>query len=196
MPKLELTSQERSALRARAHPLRPVVLLGDKGLTDAVIKEIDRNLTAHQLIKVKAAGEDRDSRQEMLDTLCETLSCAPIHHLGKTLILYRPSESELAAQASELQTRALRKASEPHTPKKLAASGITRTRRGEIAKRAARKTERLEEAAPQARRTATLGGIQKPGTRKVAGTHGIPKRSGSALSLKAGARRRLGTRSR
>ena len=64
MPKLELTSQERSALRARAHPLRPVVLLGDKGLTEAVIKEIDRNLTAHQLIKVKAAGEDRDSLRD------------------------------------------------------------------------------------------------------------------------------------
>lgn len=196
MPKLELTSQERSALRARAHPLRPVVLLGDKGLTEAVITEIDRNLTAHQLIKVKAAGEDRDSRQEMLDTLCETLSCAPVHHLGKTLILYRPNESELAAQAADLQTRAVRRASEPHTPKKLAASGITRTRKGEIAKRAARKTERLEEAAPQARRAASMDGLQKPGMRKVAGSHGIPRRSGSALSLKAGARRRLSTRSR
>lgn len=195
MPKLELTSQERSALRARAHPLRPVVLLGDKGLTEAVIKEIDRNLTAHQLIKVKAAGEDRDTRQEMLDSLCETLSCAPIHHLGKTLILYRPSESDLDAQTSSLQTRAVRKATEPHTPKKLAASGITRTRKGEIAKRAARKTERLEEAAPKARRAAT-GGIQKPGLHQVAGSHGIPRRSGSALSLKAGARRRIGTRSR
>lgn len=196
MPKLELTSQERSALRARAHPLRPVVLLGDKGLTEAVIKEIDCNLTAHQLIKVKAAGEDRDSRQEMLDTLCETLSCAPVHHLGKTLILYRPSEAELAAEAGNLQTRAVRKASEPHTPKKLAATGITRTRKGEIAKRAARKTERLEEAAPRARRAASLGSAQKPGLRKVAGSHGIPKRSGSALSLKAGARRRASIRSR
>lgn len=196
MPKLELTSQERSALRARAHPLRPVVLLGDKGLTEAVIKEIDRNLTAHQLIKVKAAGEDRDSRQEMLDTLCETLSCAPVHHLGKTLILYRPGEAELAAQAADMQTRAVRRASEPHTPKKLAASGITRTRKGEIAKRAARKTERLEEAAPRARRTTSMEGLQKPGMRKVAGSHGIPRRSGSALSLKAGARRRLANKSR
>lgn len=90
MPILELTSRERSDLRSAAHPLRPVVLIGDNGLTDAVLKEIDLALTAHELIKVRAGGDDREAREAMLATICDTLSCAAVHHLGKTLILFRP----------------------------------------------------------------------------------------------------------
>ncbi|WP_195844547.1 YhbY family RNA-binding protein, partial [Bordetella pertussis] len=103
MPILELTSRERSDLRSAAHPLRPVVLIGDNGLTDAVLKEIDLALTAHELIKVRAGGDDREAREAMLATICDTLSCAAVHHLGKT---------------------------EPHTPKKMAAEGkrLTKTR--------------------------------------------------------------------
>lgn len=91
MPILELTSRERSDLRSAAHPLRPVVLIGDNGLTDAVLKEIDLALTAHELIKVRAGGDDREAREAMLATICDTLSCAAVHHLGKTLILFRPT---------------------------------------------------------------------------------------------------------
>ena len=58
MPKLELTSQQRSALRAAAHPLHPVVLIGDRGLTAAVLEEIDRTLAAHELIKIRVAGAE------------------------------------------------------------------------------------------------------------------------------------------
>lgn len=82
MPILELTSRERSDLRSAAHPLRPVVLIGDNGLTDAVLKEIDLALTAHELIKVRAGGDDREAREAMLATICDTLSCAAVHHLG------------------------------------------------------------------------------------------------------------------
>lgn len=184
MPKLDITSQERSALRAAAHPLRPVVLIGDRGLTDAVLKEIDLNLNAHQLIKVRVAGEEREARGAMLDTICETLSCAPIHHLGKTLIIYRPDVvAQQAKSEAENATRAIRKPSEPHTPKKLAAEGVTRTRRSEKAKRANQKADSLEAAPPRARRTSAPAAQRPP--------HGIPKRSGSALSLRAGARRGL-----
>ena len=194
MPKLDITSQERAALRARAHPLRPVVLVGDKGLTESVIAEIDRNLTAHELIKVKVGGAERDERDAMLQQLCDQLSCAPVHHLGKTLILFRTdAKSAKPEENPEYATRALRKPTEPHTPKKVAAAGGLRTRKASIAERAARKTERLENAAPKVRReagAAAARNLPKPaGSRSASATHGIPRRSGSALSLKAGARR-------
>src|SRR3546814_9317582 len=102
MPKLDITSKERSALRAAAHPLRPVVLIGDRGLSDSVLKEIDLNLNAHQLIKIRVGGQERDARDAMLETICDKLSCAPVHHLGKTLIIYRPDRSE--EHTSELQS--------------------------------------------------------------------------------------------
>lgn len=190
MPKLEITSQERSALRAEAHPLRPVVLIGDRGLSESVLKEIDQNLNAHQLIKVRVAGDDRDARIAIYDEICETLSCAPVHHLGKMLIIYRPTVETVQAKVeSEYGTRALRKPSEPYTPKKLAAEGVTRTRRGEIAKRAALKTERLENAAPQTRRTTIAAGraLSERFSKGRTITSG-PTRGGSALSLKAGRR--------
>jgi RNA-binding protein len=100
MPKLELTSHERSALRATAHRLHPVVLIGNKGLSDAVLKEIDHNLTAHSLIKVRAGGEDRCTRETLLSAICETLSCGPVHHLGKVFTLYRPPPPSTPATAS------------------------------------------------------------------------------------------------
>ncbi|WP_454691535.1 YhbY family RNA-binding protein [Achromobacter aloeverae] len=190
MPILEITSRERSALRSAAHPLRPVVLVGDKGLSDAVLKEIDLNLTSHGLIKVRAGGDDREAREEMLAHICDVLSCAPVHHLGKMLILYRPlanGVSVLPQAAPAGDARAKRKASEPHVPKKLAAAGKT------LAK-PARAPHRLEEEAPRNRyaQQAELnkaGKPVRPSTRKAAApAHGIPRRAGSALSLRAGAR--------
>jgi RNA-binding protein len=187
MPKLDITSQERSALRAAAHPLRPVVLIGDRGLSESVLKEIDLNLTAHHLIKVRVGGQERDARDAMLETICETLSCAAVHHLGKTLIIYRADRAVVQAESeAKNATRALRKPSDPHTPKKLAASGVTRTRRVEKAERKAKKALRgssnTSAASSRARRgnsTAAHGAV----------AHDIPRRNGSALSLRAGARR-------
>jgi len=194
MPKLDITSQERSALRAAAHPLRPVVLIGDRGLTESVLKEIDLNLKAHQLIKVRVAGDERDARSAMLETICETLSCANVHHLGKTLIIYRPdpdAKTRVLAAPTETPTRAVRKPSEPHTPKKLAATGQTRTRRDEKARRAL--------ARDSARDTGDTGFESRPPRERAAARNTtargaaaprIPRRrAGSALSLRAGLRR-------
>jgi putative YhbY family RNA-binding protein len=94
---LNITSAERRALRARAHPLHPVVLIGDAGITDAVIAETDRALKAHELIKVRMAGESRESRDEAYASLCEALGAAPVQHIGKILVLYRPRPPEEAA---------------------------------------------------------------------------------------------------
>mgnify|MGYP001037776713 CR=1 FL=1 len=89
---LDLTPAQRRFLRARAHGLRPVVLIGEAGLTEAVLQEIDRNLKAHELIKVKAAREDRESRAAMLAAISETLGAAVVQHIGKILVLYRPGD--------------------------------------------------------------------------------------------------------
>ncbi|MBV7486348.1 YhbY family RNA-binding protein [Bordetella sp. BOR01] len=186
MPILELTSRERSELRSAAHPLRPVVLIGDNGLTDAVLKEIDRALASHGLIKVRAGGNDRDEREAMLATICDTLSCAPVHHLGKMLILFRPLPGNAAPVAPADGTRPRRKPSEPHTPKKLAAEGKTlaKPRPAPARKMAADPVD------PYARGTLNKAGRPlRPGTKKAAAApHGIPRRAGSALSLRAGAR--------
>ncbi|WP_338879527.1 YhbY family RNA-binding protein [Achromobacter veterisilvae] len=189
MPILELTSRERSDLRSAAHPLRPVVLIGDNGLTDAVLKEIDLALTSHGLIKVRAGGDDREAREAMLSAICDSLSCAPVHHLGKILILFRPlagnvKPASLAAQDPERPAK--RRASEPHTPKKLAAEGKT------LAKRPRR--SETEEPKPKTRfvpadQLNKNGKPMRPSTKKASGSdHGIPRRAGSALSLRAGAR--------
>ncbi len=98
MEPITLTSDERRALRARAHPLHPVVMIAKNGLTPAVLAEIDRALSAHELIKVRVAGQERDVREAYLKEICATLGCAPVQHLGNLLILWRPKpETEKSA---------------------------------------------------------------------------------------------------
>jgi RNA-binding protein len=84
-----LTARERAHLKARAHALEPVVKLGNSGVTDGVVSEVDRVLTAHELIKVRIAGE-RDERAEMGDELCARTGATAVHRVGKILILWRP----------------------------------------------------------------------------------------------------------
>lgn len=90
MPKIELTPAQRSALRADAHFLNPVVIIGASGLSDAVQREVDAALNAHGLIKVRVAGEEREAREKIFRTLCEDLNAAPIQHIGKLLVIWRP----------------------------------------------------------------------------------------------------------
>ena len=87
---LFLTPAQRSALRARAHALNPVVMLGQAGLTDPVLLEIDAALKAHELIKLKVSGGDRAAREAIQDAICLRLSAAPVQQIGKVLVLYRP----------------------------------------------------------------------------------------------------------
>lgn len=91
MPTPSLSTQELAALKARAHHLHAVVMIGQHGLTDAVIKETDRNLTAHQLIKVQVAGDDRAQRQAIATELCAATDARLVQHIGKQLVLYRPN---------------------------------------------------------------------------------------------------------
>jgi putative YhbY family RNA-binding protein len=87
---IELTPAQRKEHRAAAHHLDPVVMIGNDGLSAAVKKETDAALRSHGLIKVRVLSDDRHARQAMLETLAEELDAAPIQHIGKLLVLWRP----------------------------------------------------------------------------------------------------------
>jgi RNA-binding protein len=87
-----LTAAERKALKARAHKLEPVVLVGAKGLTDEVVKEIDGALKAHELIKVRAAALDREERQAALGEILQRANAELIQQVGKVFVLYRKND--------------------------------------------------------------------------------------------------------
>ena len=97
MPQIQLTPAQRKDHRADAHHLDPVVMVGGDGLTANVKKEVDAALNAHGLIKVRVFCDDRTERESMFQTLAEELSAAPIQHIGKLLVLWRPkAEKERA----------------------------------------------------------------------------------------------------
>lgn len=90
MPQLQLTIAERKDHRAQAHHLSPVVMIGNDGLTPAVKKEADAALKAHGLIKIRVFSDDRAQREAMFQALADELDAAPIQHIGKLLVLWRP----------------------------------------------------------------------------------------------------------
>ena len=90
MPQIQLTPAQRKVHRAEAHHLDPVVLVGGDGLTANVIKEIDAALNAHGLIKVRVFSDDRTAREAMFQQISTDLNAAPIQHIGKLLVLWRP----------------------------------------------------------------------------------------------------------
>ncbi len=94
MPHIDLTPAERKAHRAEAHHLDPVVMVGADGLTPAVVKETDAALNAHGLIKLRVLGDDRAAREAMFQQLADQLNAAPIQHIGKLLVLWRPKPAK------------------------------------------------------------------------------------------------------
>lgn len=90
----ELTPAQRRALKAKAHHLEPVVIVGDAGLTPAVLHEIDGNLKSHELIKIRVAGDERDARTGMIAAIGDALDAIPVQHIGKILVMYRPKPAE------------------------------------------------------------------------------------------------------
>ena len=101
MPAIQLTTSERKEKRADAHHLDPVVLIGGEGLTPAVQKEIDAALNAHGLIKVRVFSDDRQARDDMFVSLTERLNAAPIQHIGKLLVLWRPMPEKAKAERDD-----------------------------------------------------------------------------------------------
>ena len=84
-----LSAAERKLLKARAHKLEPVVMIGTKGITDEVVKEVALALKAHELIKVRAAGLEREAREEALQTLCDRTGADAVQAIGRVFVMYR-----------------------------------------------------------------------------------------------------------
>ncbi|MGV3345613.1 ribosome assembly RNA-binding protein YhbY [Enterobacteriaceae bacterium LUAb1] len=89
---MNLSTKQKQHLKGLAHPLKPVVMIGNNGLTEGVLAEIEQALLHHELIKVKIASEDRETKLLIVEAIIRETSAASIQVIGKTLVLYRPSE--------------------------------------------------------------------------------------------------------
>jgi RNA-binding protein len=98
MSQIQLTIAERKAHRAEAHHLDPVVMIGNEGLSAAVKKEINAALNAHGLIKIRVLGDDRAQREAMYQALADELGAAPIQHIGKLLVIWKPETAQPAVK--------------------------------------------------------------------------------------------------
>lgn len=108
---LQLSSTQRAELRARAHNLNPVVSIAENGLTEAVLKEIELNLNAHELIKIRVYGDSRENRLAYLEEICAKLEAATVQHIGKLLIIYRPTPAASSADKATPRSAPRRPAS-------------------------------------------------------------------------------------
>ena len=88
---MPLSKNQTKFLRGLCHDLKPVVMLGQKGLTDAVLNELDIALDHHELVKVKLSVDDRDARKQLIDEICRRGQDELVQTIGKTLSLYRPN---------------------------------------------------------------------------------------------------------
>ena len=86
---MPLSKKQIKFLRARCHDLKAVILLGQKGLTEEVLHELDNALIHHELVKIKLSVDDRDARQQMIADICDRTHSEEIQSIGKTLSVYR-----------------------------------------------------------------------------------------------------------
>jgi RNA-binding protein len=89
-----LSARERAHLKGRAHALEPILHIGLGGLSEAVVAELERALTAHGLIKVKINDPDRDGRETIADAICARTDAALVHRVGKVVVLWRPNPED------------------------------------------------------------------------------------------------------
>ena len=157
MASIQLSPSQRKAHRAAAHHLDPVVAIGGDGLTAAVRKEADAALKAHGLIKVRVFSDDREAREAILLDLAETLDAAPIQHIGKLLVLWRPLPPKGSAERDDRMpgprvVKILKfSKSGNHRPqvKKLTVRGNERVTTGGMIKRAKKRVSSIKKGASQ-----------------------------------------------
>jgi putative YhbY family RNA-binding protein len=134
-----ISPAERRALKARAHALDPVVLIGDAGVTDAVVAEIERALKAHELIKARAGGLDREARELAMAEICERTGAEAVQAIGKVMVLWKenPDKRRKEREAERLRNR-------PPAPTRSARpqSRSSSPRRGSAPKPGRRRTSR------------------------------------------------------
>jgi len=129
----QLSPTQRRALRAAAHHLNPVVSISQKGLTPSVLAEIDRCLKAHELIKLRLYGIEREDRDALFTEICTALRCAAVQHIGNLLVLWRENPKDAVAQGfpegRSAPAPARRRKEPPGTKKQAAARSEARNRK-------------------------------------------------------------------
>jgi RNA-binding protein len=155
MPAISLTAAERSVKRGLAHHLEPVATIGNDGLTDNVVREIDGALDAHGLIKVRMFNDTRSERDAVLAQLAERLGAAPVQHIGKLFVLWRPPRpKERLAERDDRKpgprtvkvVRPSKKAARPGTRATVRVLGNERVTAGGLVKRARPKPRSVKKA--------------------------------------------------
>ena len=86
---MSLTNKQKQFLKAKAHDLKPVILLGGNGLTEGVVAEIEVALNFHELIKVKVASEDREMKQLVMEAIVRETGAIKVQSMGHVLTIYR-----------------------------------------------------------------------------------------------------------
>lgn len=169
-----LSGSAKRALRAAAHHLDPVVMIGDKGLTSAVLHEIDIALAAHALIKVRVASDDREQRVAFMNDICAKLACESVQHLGKLLVLWRNKEGDDGVLADDEATEVVASASRNRGPRKKLPttddSGFRRPSASDPRPREGRTYTQRDDAAPRFAKPS--GGFSKPDGDRYAAPRG------------------------
>ncbi len=106
---LNLSVSKRLELKGRAHALKPIVIIGNAGLTPSVLDEIERTLKSHDLLKVRVMNDDREVRATLLTEICEILNAGPVQHIGKILVIYRPLATAIAKAPKKRSGKGLTK---------------------------------------------------------------------------------------
>lgn len=106
---LSLSVTQRLELKSRAHTLRPIVIIGNAGLTPAVLDEIERSLKSHDLLKVRVMNDEREVREAILLEICEKLNAGSVQHIGKILVVYRPLATPIAKAPKRRKGKTLTK---------------------------------------------------------------------------------------
>jgi putative YhbY family RNA-binding protein len=101
----QLSAAERKALKARAHPIKPIVMIGDAGLSPGVMTEIERGLTSHELIKIRVAMDDREGREALLAEICKACGASAVQHIGKILVIWRKSAEKIEQKPAKRPAR-------------------------------------------------------------------------------------------
>ena len=169
---IALTPLQRKNLKSHAHHLDPVVMIGNEGLTSAVLKAIDEQLLAHELIKIRVFSDDRAARSELHGAICAELGAAPVQHIGKLLVVWRPGRAgaKIDPDLPYLPEAPIAKkavaANAPHTPKKLAAAGkkaVKKTvkRKGPVEDTENTLARRIRQATEQSRKRTTRRGARR-----------------------------------
>ncbi|MGB7933002.1 MAG: ribosome assembly RNA-binding protein YhbY [Gammaproteobacteria bacterium] len=93
---MPLAENRKRDLRQRGHALKPIVIIGNAGLTEAVIREIDRSLEHHELMKIRLGGADREAKKRLIASICESCHAELVQSIGHIALIYRKQARSLS----------------------------------------------------------------------------------------------------